>query len=118
MNQARKDHADGKRERAEALEAILDLLTSDRFGPQLLQESKMSVFVLCPEATEAPDKLARICSKPGQRELRNTLLLGVAIISLDRMLSDDPPKVIKTPSRVLALASGHSITIGSVVPKG
>jgi hypothetical protein len=118
LQEAKRNYARGRRERAAALQYLLEALTSPQnpIDGDQLNRMKLALFLFHPELTQLMNKIDR--SHSHKRELRDALLVGLAMVALDRLLSDPvlSAETAQAPSHVLKLASGTSIKVGAIVP--
>jgi hypothetical protein len=118
LQEAKRNYAQGRRERAAALQYLLEALTSPQnpIDGDQLNRMKLALFLFHPELTQLMNKIDR--SHSHKRQLRDALLVGLAMVALDRLLSDPVPsaETAQAASHVLKLASGTSIKVGAIVP--
>ena len=72
--------------RQRALDAILELLTSDAISSEQMRESAMALVYFEPKILTEIDRISRSYDEPKERDLRVALLLGIALRALERLV--------------------------------
>jgi hypothetical protein len=75
----RKHQVEGQKSRQRTLDAILELLTGDVISSEPMRESSMALVYFEPKILAEIDRIGRSYDDPKTRELRVTLLLGIAL---------------------------------------
>jgi hypothetical protein len=75
----RKHQVEGQKSRQRTLDAILELLTGDVISSEQMRESSMALVYFEPKILAEIDRIGRSYDDPKTRELRVTLLLGIAL---------------------------------------
>jgi hypothetical protein len=86
MNKEQQAQAEGRESRQRTLDAVLDLLTSNAIPSAQIRESAMTLVYFEPKLLAEIDRIGRSYDGPKERDLRTTLLLGIALRALNELL--------------------------------
>ena len=85
MNSAQKLQSGGLLSRQRTLDAILDLMTSDVISSERMRESAMALINFERKLLEEIDRVSRSYDNRLERDVRTTLLLGIALRALEKL---------------------------------
>jgi hypothetical protein len=81
-----KEQAEGRESRQRTIDAILELLTGDAISSEQMRESAMACVYFEPKLLAEIDRIGRSYDSPKEREVRRTLLLGIALRALNELV--------------------------------
>jgi hypothetical protein len=81
-----KEQAEGRRSRQKTLDAILELLTGDSIPSEQMRESAIALVMFEGKLAAEIDRVSRSYDEPKTREVRRTLLLGIALRALEKLV--------------------------------
>jgi hypothetical protein len=79
VTEAQRAHIEGRESRQRAIDAILELLTGDSISSEQMRESAMALVLFEGKINAEIDRIGRSYDSPKEREVRRTLLLGIAL---------------------------------------
>lgn len=85
LNKAQKTQAEGRESRQRTLDAILDLMTSDVISSERMRESAMALIHFERKLLEEIDRVSQSYDNRLERDVRTTLLLGIALRALEKL---------------------------------
>jgi hypothetical protein len=86
MNSAQKLQSGGRASRQRTLDAILELLTSDAISSERMRESAMALIHFERKLLEEIDRVALSYDNRLERDVRTTLLLGIALRAMEKLV--------------------------------
>jgi hypothetical protein len=87
-NNTQQAYAEGNKNRQATLEAIADLLTGPLIPSEQLRESAIALVMFEGKLAADIDRVSRSfdANTPNEREVRRTLLLGIALRALNELV--------------------------------
>src|ERR1700730_9062722 len=86
LNKAQKTQAEGRLARQRTLDAILDLMTGDVISSERMRESAMALIHFERKLLEEIDRVALSYDNRLERDVRTTLLLGIALRAMEKLV--------------------------------
>jgi hypothetical protein len=86
MNKTQQAYAEGNKNRQAALDALADVLTGPLIPSDQLRESAIALVMFEGKLAAEIDRVSRSYDEPKTREVRRTLLLGIALRALNELL--------------------------------
>jgi hypothetical protein len=86
MNETQRAQSEGHESRQRTLDAILELLGGDAISFEQMRESAMALAMFEGKLLAEIDRIGRSYDSPKEREVRTTLLLGIALRSLEKLV--------------------------------
>ena len=86
MNQTQRAQAEGRLARQRTLDAILDLMTGDVISSERMRESAMALIHFERKLLEEIDRVALSYDNRLERDVRTTLLLGIALRAMEKLV--------------------------------
>jgi len=84
-NKTQQLQDEGRESRQRTLDAILELLTGDAISSEQMRESAMTLLHFEGKLLAEIDRVSRSYDNPQEREVRTTLLLGIALRALEKL---------------------------------
>jgi hypothetical protein len=84
-NKLQQEQDKARESRQKTLNAILELLTRDAISSERLRESAMALIHFEGKLLEEIDRVAQSYDNRLEREVRTTLLLGIALRALEKL---------------------------------
>jgi hypothetical protein len=84
-NKVQQLQDEARKSRQRTLDAILELLTGDAISSEQMRESAMALVYFEGKLLAEIDRVSRGYDNPKEREVRTTLLLGIALRALEKL---------------------------------
>ena len=84
-NKTQQLQDEARESRQRTLDAILDLMTSDAISSERMRESAMALIHFERKLLEEIDRIGRSYDNGLERDVRTTLLLGIALRALEKL---------------------------------
>jgi|ERR1700745_927396 hypothetical protein len=87
-NKAQQEQAEGNKNRQATIDALLDVLTGPSIPSDQLRESAIALVMFEGNLAAEIDRVSRSfdANAPKEREVRRTLLLGIALRALNELV--------------------------------